>query len=126
MKHLGILAHSAEGAALCFQAFCRYGFAELGPHDHPDVTLDCIALARSMTAWDEGDHDSIRTTLGESVRRLARAGADFFACPDNTAHSALERPASRLRCQDSTSPRWSQIRPYARVEAEWGYSVPAI
>jgi aspartate racemase len=25
------------------------------------------------------------------VDRLARAGADFFACPDNTAHMALER-----------------------------------
>ena len=45
MRHLGILAHSAEGAALCFRAFCQEGFARLGPHEHPDVTLDCIALA---------------------------------------------------------------------------------
>src|SRR6266511_995101 len=96
MKHLGILAHSAEGAALCFRAFCQEGFGELGPHDHPDVTLDCIALARSMPAWDEGEHDSIRATLSLSVRRLARAGADFFVCPDNTAHMALERPGEEL------------------------------
>jgi aspartate racemase len=96
MRHLGILAHSVEGAALCFRAFCQEGFARLGPHDHPDVTLDCIALARSMAAWDEGDHDSIRTTLSVSVERLARAGADFFACPDNTAHLALERPGADL------------------------------
>jgi aspartate racemase len=96
MRHLGILAHSVEGAALCFRAFCQEGFRELGPHDHPDVTLDCIALARSMAAWDEGDHDSIRATLSVSVERLARAGADFFACPDNTAHMALERPGAEL------------------------------
>jgi aspartate racemase len=96
MRHLGILAHSAEGAALCFRAFCQEGFARLGPHDHTDVTLDCIALARSMAAWDEGDHDSIRATLSVSVERLARAGADFFACPDNTAHMALERPGAEL------------------------------
>ncbi len=96
MKHLGILAHSTEGAALCFRAFCQEGFGELGPHEHPDVTLDCIAMARSMPAWDEGDHDSVRATLSESVRRLARAGADFFVCPDNTAHMALERPGADL------------------------------
>ncbi|HET9315630.1 MAG TPA: amino acid racemase [Vicinamibacteria bacterium] len=92
MKHLGILAHSAEGAALCFRAFCQEGFRELGPDDHPDVSLDCIALARSMPAWERGDHATIRAILAESVRRLAGTGADFFACPDNTAHMALELP----------------------------------
>jgi aspartate racemase len=96
MRHLGILAHSAEGAALCFLAFCQEGFRRLGPHQHPDVTLDCIALARSMPAWDEGDHRTIRETLSISVQRLARAGAVFFACPDNTAHMALEQPGPEL------------------------------
>jgi aspartate racemase len=96
MKHLGILAHSAEGAALCFRAFCQEGFAELGPHDHPDVTMDCIALARSMGAWDDGEYTSIRAILSESVRRLAATGADFFVCPDNTAHMALEEPGEDL------------------------------
>jgi aspartate racemase len=95
-RHLGILAHSAEGAALCFLAFCQEGFRELGPHDHPDVTLDCIPLAHSMPALDAGDHDAIREILSESVRRLAGAGADFFVCPDNTAHIALERPGPEL------------------------------
>jgi aspartate racemase len=96
VTHLGILAHSTEGAALCFRTFCQEGFAELGEHDHPDVTLDCIALARSMPAWDDGDHVSIRATLAESVDRLAQAGADFFVCPDNTAHLALELPGDPL------------------------------
>jgi aspartate racemase len=96
VKHLGIVAHSAEGAALCFRTFCQEGFARLGAHDHPDVTLDCIALARSMPAWDAGDYDSIRSTLSVSIERLARAGADFFVCPDNTAHRALEAPGEPL------------------------------
>jgi amino-acid racemase len=94
--HLGILAHSAEGAALCFRAFCQEGFQRIGPHDHPDVTLDCIALARSMAAWDDGDHGTIRAILAESARRLAAAGADFFVCPDNTAHMALEQAGPAL------------------------------
>jgi amino-acid racemase len=67
-----------------------------GPHEHPDVTMDSIALARSMPAWDGGDYLSIRATLSQSVQRLARAGADFFVCPDNTAHMALEQPGAQL------------------------------
>ncbi len=96
MRHLGILAHSTEGAALCFLAFCQEGFQRLGPYEHPDVTLDCIALARSMPAWDNGDHVSVKDTLAASVSRLAAAGADFFVCPDNTAHMALELPGGPL------------------------------
>lgn len=63
---------------------------------YPDVTLDYIAFGHSMPAWDAGDHDSIRATLWVSVDRLARADADFFVCPDNTAHMALERPGPAL------------------------------
>jgi len=96
MRHLGILATTPEGAALCFRAFCQDGFAELGPHDHPDVTLDCIALARSLPAWQARDYTTVRATLSVSLRRLAAAGADFFACPDNTAHLALEQPGPPL------------------------------
>lgn len=96
MKHLGIVAHSAEGAALCFRAFCQEGFRELGPNDHPDVTMDCIALARCMPAWEAGDHGEVRTTLAVSVERVAHAGADFFVCPDNTAHIALALPGPDL------------------------------
>jgi aspartate racemase len=96
MKHFGVLAHSWEGGSLCLRTFCQEGFAELGDHEHPDVTLDCISFGRSMPAWEAGDHDSVRATLAVSVDRLARAGADFFACPDNTAHLALERPGPGL------------------------------
>src|SRR5438067_12514945 len=49
-----------------------------------------------MAAWDAADYDSVRTTLAVSVDRLARAGADFFICPDNTAHLALEEPGPDL------------------------------
>lgn len=96
MKHLGILAHSTEGAALCFLAFCQEGFRRLGRHEHPDVTLDYIAFGHSMAAWEAGDHASIRATLATSVRRLGNADADFFVCPDNTAHMALEVPGPDL------------------------------
>jgi aspartate racemase len=96
VKHCGILAHSTGGAALCFLEFCQEGVRRLGSHVYPDVTLDYIAFGHSMPGWDAGDYDSIRATLSASVDRLARAGAEFFICPDNTAHLALERPGPDL------------------------------
>lgn len=96
MKHLGILAHSTEGASLCFLTFCHEGVRRLGSHVYPDITLDYIAFGHSMRAWEAGDHDSVRATLAVSADRLARAGADFVICPDNTAHMALERPGPDL------------------------------
>lgn len=96
MRHLGILAHSIEGAMLCFRTFCHEGFRTLGPHDHPDVTLDCIAMAKCMPGWEAGDHAAVRAVHATSVERLARAGAEFFVCPDNTSHLALEAPGPDL------------------------------
>jgi aspartate racemase len=90
MRHLGILAHSTGGAALCFLEYCLEGFRRTGRHEHPDVTLDYIAFGYSMGAWDAGDHHAVRQTLATSVVRLARVGSDFFVCPDNTAHLALD------------------------------------
>ncbi|MGP4028501.1 hypothetical protein [Actinomadura sp. 3N407] len=96
VEHLGILAHSAEGAALYFRAFCQEGFRELGPDDHPDVTLDLIAPARSMPAWDAGDHDSIRVTLAESVRSRR--------CPRSTPPACSHAPPSTWRWAAAPSP----------------------
>jgi aspartate/glutamate racemase len=52
-----------------------------------------------MLAWETGDFDAVRGTLARGVERLARSGADFFACPENTAHLALERPGPELGCR---------------------------
>jgi len=70
--------------------------ALLGSHDHPDVTMDCIAMGRSMAAYESGDYGTIRGILSRSLDRLGRAGADFFVCPDNTAHLALEHAGPEL------------------------------
>lgn len=95
-SRFGILAHSSEGAALCFLTFCREGFAEMGQHMHPDVMMDCAAMGHVMPAWAAGDHGAVREFLAEAVERLAAGGSDFFACPDNTAHISLELAGPEL------------------------------
>ncbi|WP_418126111.1 aspartate/glutamate racemase family protein [Variovorax sp. 160MFSha2.1] len=96
MKHLGILAHSAEGSALCYLAACHEGSRQLGPHLHPDITTSVIAMGHSMPAWERHALQPIRATLAVTVQRLLAAGCDFFVCPDNTAHLALQAQGPAL------------------------------
>jgi aspartate racemase len=92
MKHIGILAHSFEGATLCFRTACLEGVQRLGAHMHPEITMTCSPMALMVDAWDRGDHAQLRNFFMEDAKRLAAAGCDFFVLPDNTAHIALEAP----------------------------------
>ncbi len=90
MKHIGIVACSAEGAALCYQTICREAVGVFGRNDHPRITMDSIALARWLPAFDAGDYKGVAAIMLESARLLAAAGADFAICPDNSAHLAWD------------------------------------
>ncbi|WP_294122392.1 amino acid racemase [Sphingomonas sp.] len=92
MKHIGILAHSFEGATLCFRTACLEGVKHLGPHMHPEVTMTCSPMALVLEAWERGDNAKLRAFFMEDAKKLAAAGCEFFVCPDNTAHIALESP----------------------------------
>ncbi|MFN8176875.1 MAG: amino acid racemase [bacterium] len=96
MKTLGIVAHSAEGAALCFLTACHEGSARLGPHMHPNIVMSAVPMALSMEGWGTGDHASVARHLAAGVRMVAASGADFYVCPDNTAHIVLEQIAADL------------------------------
>jgi aspartate racemase len=90
VKHIGIVACSAEGAALCYQTICREALAVVGKNDHPRITLDSIAMARWLPAFDAGDYAGVARVMLESARLLRAAGADFAICPDNSAHLAWD------------------------------------
>src|SRR5688572_11539281 len=96
MKRIGIVAHSAEGAALCFITACREGQATLGAHMHPEIVMSAIPMGLSMAGWEADDYEQVGQFLRRGVEQVAAAGADFFICPDNTAHIVLERIAPTL------------------------------
>jgi aspartate racemase len=87
--HIGVLAHSADGAALCFLEIVRESARRLGAHQHPEITLSILPMGPTLEKYRVGDLDGVNKHLGESAERLARAGCDFFVCPDNTAHIAF-------------------------------------
>ena len=92
MKHIGILAHSAEGATLCYREMWMDGVRRLGSHKHPEITMTGIGMANLLAAWEANDLQTLRAAFMRDADKLAAAGADFFVCPDNTAHIALEAP----------------------------------
>jgi aspartate racemase len=115
-KHIGIVAVSAEGAALCYRTICAEGAAIFGPHNHPEVTMHTVALARHMRHIEAGHWEDEAGLLLESAHKVAEAGADFLICPDNTVHEAVDLIRQR------TPIPWLHIaEEVARVARERGY-----
>jgi aspartate racemase len=90
MLHIGILAHSADGASLCFLEMVREASRRLSAHEHPEVTLSILPMKPALGWYGRQDLEAVRAYLARTARRLAAAGCDFFVCPDNTAHMALQ------------------------------------
>jgi aspartate racemase len=119
VKTVGIAAHSAEGGALCFLSACREGAVLLGPHMHPPIVLSAVPMGLSMPGWEAGDHAAVARFLAQGVQQVADAGADFYICPDNTAHIVLEPIAADLPlpglhiaevvCHEIVSHGWKRV-----------------
>ena len=88
-QHIGIVACSAEGAALCYLTVCTEGAKLLGPHAHPEITMHTRSLADYVARLERRDLEGVGALMLASARKLAEAGADFLICPDNTIHEAL-------------------------------------
>jgi aspartate racemase len=110
-QHIGIVACSAEGAALCYLTICVEGAQLLGAHAHPEVSMHTHALAEYMKCIDRNDWHGVGELMLSSANKLAKIGADFLICPDNTIHRALPYIESR-------SPRsWLHIADVVAAEA---------
>ncbi len=96
MKTIGIVAHSFEGGNLCFLTACREGGKKLGPHMHPNIIMSAIPMGLSMPGWENDEYTEVAKYLSHGVKQVKDAGADFYVCPDNTAHIVLEKIASDL------------------------------
>lgn len=89
VQHIGIVACSAEGAALCYRTICGEGAGLLGPHAHPEVSMHTPSLADYVARLDRGDWNGVAGLMLGSAHKLASIGADFLICPDNTIHQAM-------------------------------------
>ena len=88
-KHIGIVACSAEGAALCYRTVCSEAPAIMGTHMHPEVSLHTFPLGDYMERIYKNDWEGVGRLMAASAGKLAQIGADFAICPDNTIHQAF-------------------------------------
>lgn len=110
-RHIGIVACSAEGAALCYRTICLEGAQLLGAHAHPEISMHSTSLAGYVRHLDRGDWSGVGELMLASANKLAAIGADFLVCPDNTIHQALP-------CIESRSPLpWLHIAEIVAAEA---------
>ncbi len=94
-SHIGIVACSAEGASLCYRTICVEGAQLLGAHDHPEVSMHTHSLAEYERRFERGDWQGVGELMLSSAGKLAKTGADFLICPDNTIHQAFPWVESR-------------------------------
>jgi aspartate racemase len=87
--HIGIVACSAEGAALCYRTICAEGAALCGPHAHPEISMHTRSFSDYMDCIYRDDWRGVADLMLDSAIRLQQIGADFLICPDNTVHRAL-------------------------------------
>jgi aspartate racemase len=93
--HIGIVACSAEGAALCYRTICEEGQAQLGPHRHPEVSMHTHSLGEYMEFVTRDDWRGVADLMLSSAEKLERSGAEFLICPDNTIHRSFALVAER-------------------------------
>jgi aspartate racemase len=88
-KHIGIVACSYEGAALCYQTICREGSQYLGEHAHPEISLHNHPLSEYMKYITTGNWEGVADLMLSSTEKLFKIGADIVITPDNTIHQAF-------------------------------------
>lgn len=113
IKHIGVVGVSSPGTALCYQTVCIEGEKFFGNrYLHPEVSVHAFSFSNYMNCIECGDWNGVAELMIASAEKLARIGADFVICPDNTVHIAFD-----LVCEKSPVP-WLHIAEEVAKEAE--------
>ncbi len=89
-RHIGIVAVSPEGSAICYRKIARMASHIPDPMKRPLITLHNLPFATYLEAIQADDWQKVGTMLRWSSETLAAAGADFIILPDNIAHFAIQ------------------------------------
>ena len=95
VKHIGIVACSAEGAALCYKTICEESQEFLGEFNHPEITMHTPPFSTYMNFIYNSNWGEVGELMLKSAKIVFKAGADFAICPDNTIHEAFDLMISK-------------------------------
>ena len=68
-QHIGIVAGSAEGAALCYRTICLEAPAFMGEHNHPEITMNSVPMAEHMPHIRANDWEAVARLLAASAHK---------------------------------------------------------
>ncbi len=112
-RHIGIVACSAEGAALCYTTVCTEAPELMGKkHAHPEVSMHTHPFSDYVRLLDAGKWDGVAALMLSSEEKLAKAGAELIICPDNTIHRVFDQVALKAKLP------WLHIAEEVANEAE--------
>lgn len=94
-KHIGIVAASPEGTALCYKLVGRRAAEVEDAERRPEVSLHNKPFSTYVDLLTRGDWEGIAGMLADSAAALSAAGADFCILPDNALHHAV--PMAQVR-----------------------------
>src|ERR1035441_10349226 len=97
MLHIGIVASSAEGAALCYRTICVEGADLLGPYNHPEVSMHGHPFIQYKNCIYANDWAGVAELMLSSSENWPRP-APIFSSPPSTR-------CIRLSIWSSTAPR---------------------
>jgi aspartate racemase len=95
MKHIGIAAITAEGAAIVYRHICNAAASRLGDNRHPEISLHSFSLSEHLNAGADR-REKWAMLIEASAAKLRASGADFMICPSNTPHDIYEDVKNRL------------------------------
>ena len=103
--HIGIVAVSAEGAALCYRTICKEAAERFGKHGHPEITVHTYSLAEYMRHIERGRWDEVPP----AAARLRRRGRSR-RCSGSGLSGQYRPPGDRPRAHAGTG----ALAPYRR------------
>ena len=96
VPHIGIVAGTADGAALCYRTLCHEAERLTGSHAHPEITIHALPLEAYLAAIDVEDWSGVAMLMSRSASVLEQAGAELIICPNNTLHRAFDLVVSSV------------------------------
>jgi aspartate racemase len=88
-RHIGIVAVSPEGSALCYREIFRQASRLIGDSGHPTVTLHNEPFEQYLAAALRSDWHTVGALLRRSADILAASGAEFCITPDNLMQNGV-------------------------------------
>ena len=91
MKHIGIVDITTVGACLCANEIVAEAAKNDSSGRHPEFTMHAFSFDQYDNCIRGKDWPSLANRIGQSIKLLAKAGADFIIIPSNTPHYAIDQ-----------------------------------